>query len=143
MSDHDARSLFGWRKRAPKRPLTVTIILALVIGLLLSSGPRQLDRFGAVEQARTFVETSLPPDCGPISAIAEGRVKAVLTELGSLERFEVEQQVSLTNGRIIDATLQVWPGIRIGPRLPLGDGNHFALFEFDDGVEFVGALPAC
>lgn len=142
-TDHDARSLFGLRKRAPKRPLTVTIILVFVIGLLLTSGPRDLDRDAAIRQTRAFIESSLPPQCGPISEIRNGRVQAVTTESGNLERFEVQQRVTLANEYILDVAVQVWPGIPIGPRVPLGTGGYFALFEFDDGVEFTGAKPMC
>lgn len=141
-ADHDARSLFGLRKRAPKRPLTVTIILMFVFGLLLTSGPRDLDRDAAIRQARVFVESGLPPQCGPISEVREGRVRAVTTDSGRLERFEVQQNVTLESGRVVVAELQVWPGIRIGPRVPLGSGQAFVLFEFDDGVEF-SAKPMC
>lgn len=141
--DNDARSLFGLRKRAPKRPLIVTIILFFGIGLFLLSGPRELERDSALRQARAFVEVNLPSDCGPISGIRESRVDAVKTDSGSLERFEVQLSVRLASGHTVGTALEVWPGIRIGPRVPLPGGDHLALFEFSDGVEFMGAKLAC
>lgn len=85
----DARSLFGLRKRAPRRSLSVTIILAVVLAFLFLGGPRDLDQDTAVVKERANTMTAIVVRCGPISAMSEGHISGVTSETGKLERFEI------------------------------------------------------
>lgn len=145
MSDPNegARSLFSLRKRAPRRPISVTIILVIILAFLFLSGPRQLTQETAVLQARAFVMSEISSQCGPITALSDGRVTRVETETGKLERYDVQQIARLASGKDVSVQVQVWPGIRIGPRVPTGGGRDFALFEFEDGVETVDSELGC
>ena len=146
MSDRDesgVRSLFELRKRAPKRPLTVTIILAIVLGFLLLSGPRDLDEQAARQSFQDHISSGLSEACGAITGFSEGRMSRVETESRKLERYDIRQQVSLANGGSLELQAYVWPGIRIGPRLPTGEGHYATLFQFDDGVELVKGELRC
>jgi len=141
--DGDARSLFGLRKQAPRRPLSTTIILALVLAFLFLSGPRDLDEDSAVAQARVFVAAVVSAQCGHIAAIPGGHISHVTNDSGKLERFEIELLARLSNGKDVVVQVHVWPGIRIGPRLPLGAGQYTALFVFKDGVEISDGEVSC
>ena len=146
MSDRDesgSRSLFDLRKRAPKRPLTVTIILAIVVGFLLLSGPRALDDQAAMQSFQEHVRSGLSEACGAITGFSQGLTSRVETESGKLERYDIRQQVSLANGASLELEAYVWPGIRIGPRIPTGEGHYATLFQFDDGVELVKGELRC
>ena len=146
MSDRDesgVRSLFELRKRAPKRPLTVTIILAIVLGFLLLSGPRDLDEQAARQSFQDHISSGLSEACGAITGFSEGRMSRVETESRKLERYDIRQQVSLANGGSLELQAYVWPGIRIGPRIPTGGGHYATLFQFDDGVELVKGELHC
>ena len=146
MSDRDesgVRSLFELRKRAPKRPLTVTIILAIVLGFLLLSGPRDLDEQAARQSFQDHISSGLSEACGAITGFSEGRMSRVETESRKLERYDIRQQVSLANGGSLELQAYVWPGIRIGPRIPTGGGHYATLFQFDDGVELVKGELRC
>ena len=146
MSDRDesgVRSLFELRKRAPKRPLTVTIILAIVLGFLLLSGPRDLDKQAARQSFQDHISSGLSEACGAITGFSEGRMSRVETESRKLERYDIRQQVSLANGGSLELQAYVWPGIRIGPRIPTGEGHYATLFQFDDGVELVKGELHC
>ena len=141
--DEGVRSLFGLRKRAPRRPVSVTIILAIVLAFLFLSGPRDLDPDTAVVQARAFAAAVILAKCGPVSAISDGPISRVTNDAGTLERYEIEQMARLADGKDAAVLVQVWPGIRIGPRIPLGQGEHTALFVFADGVEMVDSEVRC
>ena len=143
LNESGARSLFGLRKRAPKRPVSVTIILAVVLAFLFLSGPRDLTQESAVSQARAFVTSKALAQCGAIVGVSDGLVARITTENGNLERFDVTQIVRLADGNDVPVLVQVWPGIRIGPRIPFGQGRSFTLFEFDDGVDATNIGPAC
>ena len=146
MSDRDesgARSLFDLRKRAPKRPLTVTIILAIVLGFLLLSGPRDLDEQAARQSFQDHISSGLSEACGAITGFSEGRMSRVETESRKLERYDIRQQVSLANGGSLELQAYVWPGIRICHRIPTGGGHYDTLFQFDDGVELVKGELHC
>ena len=146
MSDRDesgVRSLFELRKRAPKRPQTVTIILAIVLGFQLLSGPRDLDEQAARQSFQDHISSGLSEACGAITGFSEGRMSRVETESRKLERYDIRQQVSLANGGSLELQAYVWPGIRIGPRIPTGGGHYATLFQFDDGVELVEGELHC
>lgn len=146
MSDRDepgARSLFELRKCAPKRPLTVTIILAIVVGFLLLSGPRALDEQAAIESFQEHVRSAWPESCSAITGFAEVRTSRIETEAGTLERYDIRQQVNLANGVSLALQANVWPGIRIGPRIPAGEDRYTTLFQFEDGVELVADELRC
>jgi len=150
LNESGARSLFGLRKRAPKRPVSVTIILAVVLAFLFLSGPRDLTQESAVSQARAFVTSKALAQCGAIVGVSDGLVARITTENGNLERFngnlerfDVTQIVRLADGNDVPVLVQVWPGIRLGPRIPFGQGRSFTLFEFDDGVDATNIGPAC
>ena len=138
-----ARSLFGLRKRAPKRPVSVTIILAIVLAFLFLSGPRQLTQDSAVLQARAFAMSEVAAQCGAVTDAVVGAVSRIPTEPEKLERYDVAQIVWLASGKDVPVLVQVWPGIRIGPRVPIGSGNGFVLFEFQDGAELVDNELRC
>lgn len=139
----DARSLFGLRKRAPRRPLSVTIILAVVLAFLFLSGPRDLDQDTAVAQARAYATAAIAARCGPVSAMSEGHISRVTSETGKLERFEIELTAGLSGSSEVAVQVHVWPGIRIGPRIPRAEGGHTALFVFEDGVEMADNQVRC
>lgn len=142
-NESGARSLFGLRKRAPKRPISVTIILAIVLAFLFLSGPRQLTQESAVLQARAFALSEVAAQCGAVTDAVVGAISRIPTEPEKLERYDIEQIARLASGNVVSVLVQVWPGIRIGPRVPPGSGNGFVLFEFQDGVELVGDGIGC
>jgi hypothetical protein len=142
-ADTGARSLFGLHKRAPKRPQTVTIILAIVVGFLLLSGPRELDEQAAIRSFQAYVGSGMAQNCGAIAGFSQASVSRVETGSGKLERYDIRQEVSLAMGSSLELQAYVWPGIRIGPRFPIGEERYATLFQFDDGVELVQGELRC
>lgn len=142
-NESGARSLFGLRKRAPRRPVSVTIILAIVLAFLFLSGPRQLTQESAVLQARAFAMSKVSAQCGSASVLSDGAVSRIPTGSAKLERYDIDLIVQLANGKDVPVHVQVWPGIRIGPRFPIGGGSAFTLFEFEDSAELADNELRC
>lgn len=96
-----------------------------------------------MQSFQEHVRSGMPESCDAITGFSEGLKSRVETESGKLERYDIRQQVSLANGASLELEAYVWPGIRIGPRIPTGEGQYATPFQFDDGVELVKGELRC
>ena len=131
--------MLEYRSRVPNRPVTATIILALVLGFMAFSKSHDLD----AESARLKVEREIHADCSGAVRIGNAQAFEILDKEGRFDRFEVTQSVTFANGKSQHILGSVWPDITIGPRIPAGGGDYFALIEFNDIVELSDLTGVC
>jgi hypothetical protein len=131
--------MLEYRRRVPNRPVTVTIILALVLGFMAFSKSHDLD----AKSARLKVKREIHADCSGAVRIGNAQASEILDEEGRFDRFEVTQSVTFANGKAQNILGSVWPDITIGPRIPTGGGDYFALMEFNDIVELSDLTGVC
>jgi hypothetical protein len=135
----NARSLLGFRRRVPRRPLIVTAILAVVLGFLAFSEAHDL----SPDAARQKAVDHLHGVCGTGVVLSEVRVREARDEDGRFDRFDVTAVVTRAPGDVLSVRVSVWPDITVGPRIPTGGGDHVALLEFNDNVELREAATGC
>lgn len=135
----NARSLLGFRRRVPRRPLIVTGILAVVLGFLAFSEAHDLDSDVARQKAVDRVRL----ECGTAVQISNIQVREALDEDGRFDRYDVTLSVLRAGGDVHGVLASVWPDITVGPRIPTGGGDYIALLEFNDNVELREVVRGC